>query len=76
MFSLYGRHVRIKSGLSEFKNKTGWIVDKEGSGREAYYRIQLDTPVNVSLVGVVKDDLWQRDGFDLLRDKSMNTRQF
>lgn len=64
MFAIYGRSVRILSGLDEFVGKTGTVIDKE----DRMYRIRLDTPVRVEGVGVVRDDLWERNGFKLLRD--------
>lgn len=56
-----GKRVRITGGMSEFIGRTGTIVDTEKLGRHEplYYRVRLDQPVNVPLVGLVHDDLWQ-----------------
>lgn len=64
MTALYGRSVQITAGMKEFIGKTGTVVDKENK----MYRIRLDRPVDVPMVGEVRDDLWERSGFKLLRD--------
>lgn len=71
MFALYNRSVQLTSGLKEFVGKVGTIVGLEDLGRPGdnrLYRIRLNTPVRVEGVGVVRDDLWERQGFKLLRD--------
>ncbi len=57
----YGDRVTITAGMTEFVGKTGRVVSKEKMGRNepAYFRVQLDTPVEVPGVGRVHDDLWQ-----------------
>lgn len=52
--SRIGKRVRIDGGMSEFIGKTGTIVGVENE----YYRVELDEPVEVKLVGRVTDDLW------------------
>ncbi|MEW6199782.1 MAG: hypothetical protein AB1601_14105 [Planctomycetota bacterium] len=60
MNSRIGKRVRILGGMQEFVGLTGTIVDVEKHSREpAYYRVRLDTPVEIPMVGLVRDDLWQ-----------------
>lgn len=58
MNSRIGKRVKILGGMSEFVGQTGTIVDAEKSGRDTYYRVELDEPVEVRGVGLVTDDLW------------------
>lgn len=64
MFQLYMRSVKIKSGMTEFIGCTGQIVGQEMK----MYRVRLDEPVMIPGVGMVKDDLWERACFNVLRD--------
>jgi hypothetical protein len=57
--SRIGRRVRIMGGMKEFVGQTGVIVDVEKHGWEKLYRVELDDPVEVPLVGWVTDDLWE-----------------
>jgi hypothetical protein len=61
MSSRIGQRVRILGGLREFVGQIGTIVDAEKPSRHepTYYRVRLDTPVEIPLVGRVGDDLWQ-----------------
>ena len=54
--SRIGKRVRILpgGGMAEFHGKTGTIVNVEGE----YYRVRLDAPVEIPVVGLVRDDLW------------------
>ena len=61
---MYGRTVKIKTGMQEFVGKIGRIVDVEGK----MFRIRFDEPVAVKGLGPVLDDIWERSGFKLLRD--------
>ena len=54
-----GKHVRILGGMKEFVGHTGTIVDVEKQGWEKLYRVELDDPVEVPMVGRVTDDLWE-----------------
>jgi hypothetical protein len=49
-----GKAVRITGGMPEFVGHTGTIRDCE----HGLYRVELDAPVSVPLVGLVYDDLW------------------
>ena len=60
MSSRIGKRVRILGGMQEFVGQTGTIIDVEKHSHEpAYYRVRLDKPVEIPLVGLVHDDLWQ-----------------
>jgi|HubBroStandDraft_3_1064219.scaffolds.fasta_scaffold00005_15 hypothetical protein len=50
-----GRRVRITGGMQEFIGKTGTAEWKEGKS----WRVFLDEPVIIPLVGRVTDDLWE-----------------
>jgi hypothetical protein len=65
--NLHGRTVRITASMAEFVGVRGTIIDRE-QDRPPMYRIRLDRPVMVPGVGEVRDDLWERGGFKLLRD--------
>jgi hypothetical protein len=57
--SRIGRRVQIMGGKKEFVGRTGVIVDLEKHGWEKLYRVELDDPVEIPLVGLVTDDLWE-----------------
>ncbi len=70
MNSRIGKRVRILGGMQEFVGKIGTIVDVEKHSREpAYYRVRLDTPVQIPLVGLVRDDLWQGHMLKTIRER-------
>ncbi len=55
-----GRRDTITSGMVEFCGRTGTIVGAEyTNGRNPLYRVRLDEPVEISGVGLVRDDLWE-----------------
>jgi hypothetical protein len=54
-----GKHVRITGGMKEFIGQTGVIVDVEKDGWQKLYRVELDDPVDVPMVGRITDDLWE-----------------
>ena len=54
-----GKHVRITGGMKAFVGQTGVIVDVEKHGSQRLYRVELDDPVEIPLVGLVTDDLWE-----------------
>lgn len=66
-----GKRVRILGGMQEFVGKTGTIVDAEKMGRHEpiYYRVRLDTPVDIPGVGQVRDDLWQGHLLKTIRER-------
>lgn len=67
-----GQRVRIKkgAGMSEFHGKRGMIIDNtETDGRTRMYRVRLDAPVEVPLIGFVTDDLWAGRHLDNLDRK-------
>ncbi len=66
-----GKRVRILGGMQEFVGKTGTIVDAQKMGRHEpiYYRVRLDTPVNIPGVGQVRDDLWQGHLLKTIRER-------
>ena len=53
-----------RGGMKEFHNATGRVGEKEGR----HYRIHLDEPVEIPGIGKVKDNLWERGKFKLLKD--------
>jgi hypothetical protein len=66
-----GKRVRILGGMQEFIGKTGTIIDAEKMGRNEpiYYRVRLDTPVEIPGVGRVRDDLWQGHLLKTIRER-------
>lgn len=48
----------VPGQMKEFAGKTGRVVHKEKLGRERYYRIRMDKPVDIPGIGRVTDDLW------------------
>lgn len=48
----------VPGQMKEFAGKTGRVVHEEMLGRERYYRIRMDEPVNIPGLGRVTDDLW------------------
>jgi hypothetical protein len=63
-----GRTVRILGGMKEFVGELATVSDYEG-GPDRYFRLRLHRPVDVPGVGMVEDDLWQRSGFKLIRER-------
>jgi len=61
MNSRVGKRVKILGGMPEFVGRTGTIIGTEKLGRNEpiYYRVRMDTPVDIPGVGLVRDDLWQ-----------------
>lgn len=59
--------VQILNGMREFVGKTGVVVGHEKLGRQTFNRVRLDEPVEVSGVGLVKDDLWESNCLKTLR---------
>lgn len=53
--------------MPEFAGKTGCVLHTEMCGRDRYYRIRLDEPVNIDGVGRVTDDLWTAGFFKKVR---------
>lgn len=51
-----GQRVKITAGMTKFVGQTGRILYKEYGGM---YRVQLDTPVNIPGIGLVRDDIWE-----------------
>lgn len=45
---------------ASFEGNHGTVVDIE-RGRPTMYRVKLDTPVFISGIGTVRDDLWCRE---------------
>jgi len=66
-----GKRVRILGGMQEFVGKTGTIIaaEKLGKHEPMYYRVRLDTPVEIPLVGLVRDDLWQGHMLKTIRER-------
>jgi hypothetical protein len=70
MNSRIGKRVRIVGGMPEFVCQTGTIIDIEKHSHEpAYYRVRLDTPVEIPLVGLVRGDLWQGRMLKTIRER-------
>lgn len=65
--SRIGKRVRIAAGggMREFIGCTGEIVAVEGE----YYRVRLDTPVQIEGVGLVRDDLWMGHLLKTVRER-------
>lgn len=64
MSERFNQRVTILGGMSEYVGQSGTIIGKEGR----LYRVQLDEPVLIPSVGLVRDDLWEGK---LLRRKSI-----
>lgn len=60
-----GRRVKILGGMQEFIGLTGTIENKEGN----LYRVELDEPVMIAGVGMVRDDLWEGRYLRTIRDR-------
>jgi hypothetical protein len=61
--AIIGRKCQIQAGRTEFIGRVGTIVAHEGG----LFRIKLLVPVNLPGAGEVKDALWKRRDFRLLR---------
>lgn len=61
--AIIGRRCQIQAGRTEFIGRVGTIVAHESG----MFRIKLLVPVNVAGAGEVKDALWKRRDFRLLR---------
>ena len=61
--AIIGRRCQIQAGRTEFIGRVGKIVAHESG----MFRIRLLVPVNVAGAGEVKDALWKRRDFRLLR---------
>jgi len=56
---VYKRDWDRTHGLGQyFHNKTGTIISIEKDGRTNMFRVRLDSPVMLPVVGKVTDDLW------------------
>lgn len=62
-----GTRVRINEGMREFIGSTGTVICHEQDGRTLLNRVRLDSPVEVPMVGLVKDDLWANEFLTRLR---------
>jgi hypothetical protein len=63
--AIIGRKCEIQAGRTEFIGRVGTIVALEGG----MFRIKLLVPVNLPAAGEVKDALWKRRDFRLLRQR-------
>jgi hypothetical protein len=61
--AIIGRRCQIQAGRTEFIGRVGTIVAHESG----MFRIKLLVPVNLPGAGEVKDALWKRCDFRLLR---------
>ena len=60
--AIIGRRCQIRAGRTEFIGRVGTVV-----AHEAVFRIKLLVPVDLPGTGEVKDALWKRRDFRLLR---------
>jgi len=61
--AIIGRRCQIRAGRTEFIGRVGTVVAHEGG----VFRIKLLVPVDLPGTGEVKDALWKRRDFRLLR---------
>lgn len=65
-----GTEVKITSGMKEFVDKVGTIIDNtESDGKRTMYRVRFEQPVEVGQAGMVRDDLWESSHFRVVRKK-------
>ena len=72
-----GTRVRIISGMVEFVGATGEVTSHEKDGATLLNWVRLDSPVFVSGVGSVTDDLWSNShlkNLDAQRRRNANAR--
>jgi hypothetical protein len=67
---IIGCSVQIRGGIGEFGARVGKIIACEGDR----YRVRLVVPVNIAGVGEVKEHLFARGDFRLLRRDPRHAR--